>query len=666
MKRKTPLLLFVSSFVVVSLACALPIPGGGQPDTSALETAAFETAQSISTQAAIGTVAAQATAISGPTATVAVTILPHGPTDTPQPSPTPEPTFTETASPTITLTPTETPIPLPCDAAGFVADVTVPDGAGFLPNRKFTKTWRLQNVGVCVWTPEYNLVFAGGNLMQGPTAVALNTFVPPGGVIDISADMVSPADLGSYSANWLLRNANGQTFGIGANSQNPFTVNITVAMTLSRTPTRTRIPTRTSTPKPGTVSPTSVIPTVPITPLADNPLQSATPTLQGAVTVVPTVQGVTVIPISSGTPLSATNTSVTATLQTPMVTLATTPLFSETTMMPQPTTASPTVTLTSQPGVVPTVAITSYVTPGTSDTMTATPISSGEAPALTATVTATALTPTGTLAAATTQTTATSTPTAAASATAQTGTPSVTSTSGWLALVNEIRQKANVPAVVEDGTLSSNCVEHARYMAENNDLTHSQNSTLPFASPAGQICAANGNAWLGGAAPAQSWTELNAMDGWMRSVGHRLWLLYPTTSAFGFGFYTASNNRSAAALDILSRTNFSTDATFIGWPVKYPAPGQTGVPAESYPITLLWPYFGPDPVITTVTLTAQDGKLVDHSATTGLPANHRGIQILPTAPLVDNTVYTVLAEGTYNGQAFSYTWKFSTGDTPIP
>jgi uncharacterized protein YkwD len=104
------------------------------------------------------------------------------------------------------------------------------------------------------------------------------------------------------------------------------------------------------------------------------------------------------------------------------------------------------------------------------------------------------------------------------------------------AYVNYYRALAGVPAVTFDPALNDNCFQHARYMAVNNHLTHNQNPGLPFASPAGQVCAGNGNAWLGGGAGFPFWEPHHSVDGWMESVGHRLWLLYPTTPTFGFGF----------------------------------------------------------------------------------------------------------------------------------
>ncbi|MFO7536771.1 MAG: CAP domain-containing protein [Chloroflexota bacterium] len=234
------------------------------------------------------------------------------------------------------------------------------------------------------------------------------------------------------------------------------------------------------------------------------------------------------------------------------------------------------------------------------------------------------------------------------------------------AYVNYYRGLAGVAPVTFNATLDDNCFQHARYMAENNHLTHDQDPNLPYASPAGQICAEKGNAWLGGTSAVPYWTPLHPIDGWMRSVGHRLWLLYPTTPTFGYGFYTAANNRAGGALDILSEANFSADTSYAGWPVRYPAPNQSGIPASAYPITINWRYFGAIPTINTSSLTIVGGSAVAHSATTALPVSHKGIHIQPNDPLPDDTVFEVSVSGSYDGQPFSYTWRFGTGSAVVP
>ncbi|MBO9312929.1 MAG: CAP domain-containing protein [Chloroflexus sp.] len=228
----------------------------------------------------------------------------------------------------------------------------------------------------------------------------------------------------------------------------------------------------------------------------------------------------------------------------------------------------------------------------------------------------------------------------------------------WLERVNGYRLRAGVPPVSEQAIMNSNCFEHARYMAENNHLTHNQNSSLPYASPAGQICAQKGNAWLGW---GNGWTPADAIDSWMRSVGHRLWLLYATTPTFGFGFYTTANGaRSAAALDVLSY--FNDGASYPNWPVRYPGINQTDVPPTQYPITLQWRYFGDTPVVSSTTLQVVGGSSIAHSVSTSLPVGHKGVVITPTVALPPSSLIEVTVNGSYAGQPFSYTWQFQTGN----
>ena len=233
-------------------------------------------------------------------------------------------------------------------------------------------------------------------------------------------------------------------------------------------------------------------------------------------------------------------------------------------------------------------------------------------------------------------------------------------TGTWLELINYYRGLAGSSSVTDDTVLNNNCFEHARYMAENNDLTHNQTPGLPWASPAGQICAEKGNAWLGGAFEVPVWQPQSSIDSWLGSLGHRLWLLYPTTPTFGFGFYAASNNRAAAGLDVLSRANFAADTTYTHWPVRYPASNQTDIPATSYSISLNWAYFGASPTNVSTTLMTAGGANIAHTTTTALPAGHKGIGITPTSALPAQTTILVTVNGSYEGVPFTYSWQFTT------
>jgi len=153
-----------------------------------------------------------------------------GPSSTPivitaTPAPTKQPTATQTSTPTII------PALIPCDKGSFVADVTVPDGISYPAGATFVKTWRLQNVGTCTWTPAYQVVFAGGNSLGAPTSFNIPTFVDPGSTVDISVQMQAPAAAGSFEGFWELLDPNGNTFGVGVSGNVAFDVLITVGST---------------------------------------------------------------------------------------------------------------------------------------------------------------------------------------------------------------------------------------------------------------------------------------------------------------------------------------------------------------------------------------------------------------------------------------------------
>ncbi len=139
---------------------------------------------------------------------------------------TPIPSLTKIPAPTNTPRPTSTP---PCDGAAFVADVTVPDGTVYVPGARFTKIWRLKNVGTCTWTTTYTLSFKSGDRMNGPAAVPLPQPVAPGQTVDIPVNLVAPLYDGSYRGDWILKNGSGIEFGIGSGYKSSVYVDIRVS-----------------------------------------------------------------------------------------------------------------------------------------------------------------------------------------------------------------------------------------------------------------------------------------------------------------------------------------------------------------------------------------------------------------------------------------------------
>jgi len=114
------------------------------------------------------------------------------------------------------------------DRAQFIADVTVPDGTRYDPNATFTKTWRLRNIGTCTWTTSYTMFFESGTQLGSTASVAMPSSVPPGTNVDLSVNMTAPNAAGHYIGYWKFKNAAGVAFGIGAQANKAWWVEINV------------------------------------------------------------------------------------------------------------------------------------------------------------------------------------------------------------------------------------------------------------------------------------------------------------------------------------------------------------------------------------------------------------------------------------------------------
>lgn len=157
--------------------------------------------------------------------TIALTL--NAPTQTPPPPTATVAPVTNTAAPTPTASPTVAPVTY-CDWMAFLKDVTIPDGTTLRPGETFVKTWRIKNRGTCAWSPDYTLVFNGGDQLGGTTSVRLPGYVSPGQYIDVSITFTAPTAEGSYRGYWILRNASGALFGGGDKANAPIYVDIRV------------------------------------------------------------------------------------------------------------------------------------------------------------------------------------------------------------------------------------------------------------------------------------------------------------------------------------------------------------------------------------------------------------------------------------------------------
>ncbi len=219
--RKTGACL--AALTVLLSACSLspvaPTPTG--PDPNAVLTAAAETAAARGTALALTTPSPEPPT---PTSTETQFVQPT------LPSITATLPVSGTLTPVGGATPTSGSPPASTggDRAEFVADVTIPDGTVVDPGAKFTKTWRLKNVGTTTWLTAYSLVHVSNDKIEGPATVSLPKNVAPGETVDVSVELTAPSETGTHTSYWKLSNDRGQLFGIGGDASGAFYVQIKV------------------------------------------------------------------------------------------------------------------------------------------------------------------------------------------------------------------------------------------------------------------------------------------------------------------------------------------------------------------------------------------------------------------------------------------------------
>ncbi len=160
-----------------------------------------------------------------PTATPLPATATAAPTATPVPSDTPVPTATTTPVPPtatpIPPTPAPTATPACIDGMAYIQDLNYDDQGmaappQLAPGERFSKGWRVQNVGTCAWRPAFSLVYIGGNVaaaqMEGQP-IAVGQAVPVNAVIDLYVNLVAPAAPGTYQGFWQMVDDAGVPFG---------------------------------------------------------------------------------------------------------------------------------------------------------------------------------------------------------------------------------------------------------------------------------------------------------------------------------------------------------------------------------------------------------------------------------------------------------------------
>ncbi len=165
-------------------------------------------------------------------------------------APPPTSTATEEATPDVgepEATATLLPSPTPTDfvpengadcvnQASFVSDVTIPDNTNLITGEAFTKTWRVQNTGTCIWWSGYTLQHYSENAMSAPASVSLPV-TNPGETADISVNLVAPSVQGTYRGNFVIKNPADLIMQVDEDSRLWLIINVSSAPT--GTPTTT-------------------------------------------------------------------------------------------------------------------------------------------------------------------------------------------------------------------------------------------------------------------------------------------------------------------------------------------------------------------------------------------------------------------------------------------
>jgi ABC-type amino acid transport substrate-binding protein len=131
------------------------------------------------------------------------------------------------AAPQALSTPTAPPSPTPAPCtffARYVADLTYDDAAGppvVQPGQPIDKEWQIMNTGDCAWSPDFRVVYYGGERMGGQP-ISLGRSVAPGERYDVKIMLSAPVTPGTYRSQWGLTDAQGNIFG------QPFWATVTV------------------------------------------------------------------------------------------------------------------------------------------------------------------------------------------------------------------------------------------------------------------------------------------------------------------------------------------------------------------------------------------------------------------------------------------------------
>jgi Fibronectin type III domain/Cysteine-rich secretory protein family len=247
----------------------------------------------------------------------------------------------------------------------------------------------------------------------------------------------------------------------------------------------------------------------------------------------------------------------------------------------------------------------------------------------------------------------------------------VAATPSWLTRFNDWRASSGVPALVENTTWSAGDYNHALYMVQTGQVTHSESTLYPQYTTSGDLASRNSNIFV---SSSTNTTDVQSIDWWMGAPFHAMGMMDPRLTTTGFGSYRNSGYtwQMGAAVDV-GQGMYAAGQ----YPVYFPGNGAT------VPLTRYSGNESPDPTwacpgYTGLPLFVEVGGNVSttvgpvHSFTgNGIALTHcvidstnttfagnlkwrGGVIVFPQAPLVPGVSYVVAL--TVNGAP--YTWSF--------
>jgi hypothetical protein len=179
-------------------------------------------------------------------------------------------------------------------------------------------------------------------------------------------------------------------------------------------------------------------------------------------------------------------------------------------------------------------------------------------------------------------------PVAAPAAKPEAGARAEATGEAWLVRLNQLREVAKLPPVMEAPAWSYGCGEHAEYLVRNRTYGHYQSADNPWFTPAGAECGRSGNVISGrmssGAAP---FTQAAMVDAWMTAPFHGLGFINPGLNTVAFGEYAevADGLRHwAATLDIMRGLAYVPPTHYpVMWPADGASVGLTRYAGNEYP-----------------------------------------------------------------------------------